>query len=68
MSRRRRAERRELLPDPISNSTLVEQVVNCVMWNGKKKTAHKVFYTSLGMGEARGGEEADKLLKRGEEK
>ena len=64
MSRRRRAERRELLPDPIYNSTLVEQFVNCMMWDGKKNTAQKLFYTSMQMLEARGGDEALKLFKR----
>ena len=64
MSRRRRAERRELLPDPIYNSTLVEQFVNCMMWDGKKNTAQRLFYESMSMLEQRGGDEALKLFKK----
>ena len=64
MSRRRRAERRELLPDPVYNSTLVEQFVNCMMWDGKKNTAQKLFYSSMQMLEQRGGDEALKLFKK----
>ncbi|MBY0506104.1 MAG: 30S ribosomal protein S7 [Bryobacteraceae bacterium] len=64
MSRRRRAERRELLPDPVYNSTLVEQFVNCMMWDGKKNTAQRLFYASMQMLEQRGGDEALKLFKK----
>jgi small subunit ribosomal protein S7 len=64
MSRRRRAERRELLPDPVYNSTLVEQFVNCMMWDGKKNTAQRLFYTSMQLLEQRGGDEALKLFKK----
>ena len=36
-----RAEIREILPDPVYNSTLVEKFVNSMMWDGKKTTAQK---------------------------
>ena len=51
MPRRRRPEPRDVLPDPVYNSTLVEKFVNSMMWDGKKTTAQKIFYgamTSLG--------------------
>src|ERR1035441_8790261 len=34
--RRRRVEIREVPPDPVYNSTLVEKFVNSMMWQGKK--------------------------------
>jgi len=47
MPRRRRAVIREVLPDPIYNSTLVEKFVNSMMWEGKKNTAQVIFYTAM---------------------
>src|ERR1700758_1028441 len=47
MPRRRRAVVREVLPDPIYNSTLVEKFVNSMMWQGKKNTAQGIFYQAM---------------------
>ena len=47
MSRRRRAELKEVAPDPVYNSTLVERFINCMMWDGKKSVAHGVFYGAM---------------------
>jgi small subunit ribosomal protein S7 len=47
MPRRRRAEIREILPDPVYNSTLVEKFVNSMMWMGKKNVAQGIFYESM---------------------
>ncbi len=44
MPRRRRPEPRDVTPDPLYNSTLVEKFVNSMMWDGKKTTAQKIFY------------------------
>ena len=46
MSRRRRAEVREIPGDPVYNSTLAEKFINTMMWDGKKTTAQKIeeFY------------------------
>ncbi len=38
MPRRRRPEPREVVADPLYNSTLVEKFVNSMMWDGKKTT------------------------------
>ena len=65
MPRRRRPESREILPDPVYNSTLAEKFVNSMMWDGKKSTAQKIFYASMQKLEERGGgEEAIKLFKK----
>ena len=47
MPRRRRPEPREVVPDPLYNSTLVEKFVNSMMWDGKKTTAQKIFYAAM---------------------
>lgn len=44
MSRRRRAEKRVPKPDPRYNSTLVSNLVNIIMREGKKSTAQKIVY------------------------
>ena len=44
MSRRRRAKKRETMPDPKYQSTLLQMLVNRVMKNGKKTLAYKIVY------------------------
>jgi small subunit ribosomal protein S7 len=47
MPRRRRAVVREIVPDPVFNSTLVEKFVNSMMWQGKKTVAQGIFYGAM---------------------
>ena len=42
--RKRRAVKRDVLPDPIHNSKLVTKLVNNIMLDGKKGTAQKILY------------------------
>lgn len=44
MSRRRRAVKREPIPDPRYDSPLVAGLINLVMGRGKKATAQKIVY------------------------
>ena len=44
MSRRNRATKREVLPDPMYNSTVVTKLVNQVMLDGKKGIAFNIVY------------------------
>jgi len=44
MSRRNRATKREVLPDPMYNSTVVTKLVNQVMLDGKKGIALNIVY------------------------
>ena len=64
MPRRRRPEPREILPDPVYNSTLAEKFVNSMMWDGKKSTAQGIFYQAMTNLEQKGGDEALKLFKK----
>ena len=45
--RRRRPEKRQVLPDPIYNDILVTKFVNYVMECGKKGIAEKIFYSAM---------------------
>jgi len=45
--RRRRPEKRTILPDPIYKDYTVAKFVNYIMKNGKKSIAEKIFYDSL---------------------
>lgn len=45
--RRRRAERREVLPDPKYNNKTVTRFVNIVMEQGKKWAAERIVYGAL---------------------
>lgn len=47
MSRRVRAPKREVLPDPVYNSTVVSKVINQVMQDGKKGTAQEIVYSAF---------------------
>jgi len=47
MSRRRRAEKRNLIPDPKYNSELVARFVSCIMRRGKKTVAESIMYCAL---------------------
>ena len=45
--RRRRPERRQILPDPVYNDKLVAKFVNYVKNCGKKGVAEKIFYGAM---------------------
>ena len=49
MARRRRAVKRELLPDPKFNSVLVAKFTNNLMKGGKKSVAEQILYSALEM-------------------
>ena len=49
MSRRRRAVKRQILPDPKFNSVLAARFINCLMKGGKKSVAEKIFYSAMDM-------------------
>ncbi len=42
--RKRRAEKRDVLPDPIYKSKVVTKLINTIMKDGKKGTAEKILY------------------------
>lgn len=55
MSRRKRAEQREVLPDPKFNSVLVTKFINGLMKGGGKSIAETIFYSALDVIEQKTG-------------
>jgi small subunit ribosomal protein S7 len=51
--RRRRPERRVILPDPIYNDKLIAKFVNYIMVGGKKGVAERIFYGAMDMVKSR---------------
>ncbi len=47
MSRRHRAEKRRIEPDPFYGSDLLSKFINKVMENGKKSVARRIVYNAL---------------------
>ena len=47
--RKRRAIKRDVLPDPIYKSKIVTKLINQIMRDGKKGTAQKILYESFDM-------------------
>jgi small subunit ribosomal protein S7 len=45
--RRRRPEKREILPDPVYGDLVVAKFINNLMKMGKKSLAEKIFYNSI---------------------
>ncbi|PIP68461.1 MAG: 30S ribosomal protein S7 [Candidatus Omnitrophica bacterium CG_4_9_14_0_2_um_filter_42_8] len=45
--RRRRAEKRDVLPDPKFSNKLVTKFVNMLMEKGKKSTAERIVYSAM---------------------
>jgi small subunit ribosomal protein S7 len=64
MPRRRVAEKREVLPDPIYNSVVVTKFINGIMWAGKKAVAEKIFYGAMKVVSDKTGEEPLKVFKK----
>src|SRR6266404_2345016 len=64
MPRRRRPETRDILPDPVYNSTLAEKFVNSMMWDGKKAVSQKIFYKAMDTIREKSGDDPLKLFKK----
>ncbi len=64
MSRKHKAEIREVLPDPIHGDTLVTKFVNCLMYQGKKSVAEKIFYDAMDLVQEKTGEEGIKVFRK----
>ncbi|MGZ3392426.1 MAG: 30S ribosomal protein S7, partial [Isosphaeraceae bacterium] len=47
MSRRRRADKREVIPDPKFGDTTLTKFMNSIMKEGKKSAAERIVYGAL---------------------
>jgi small subunit ribosomal protein S7 len=59
MSRRKKAVKRQLLPDPKFNNVLISRFINSLMKQGKRSVAERIFYDAMDMVVERSGEGED---------
>jgi small subunit ribosomal protein S7 len=62
MSRRHRAEKRPVLPDPKFKDTVVSKFMSCLMFDGKRSVAEKIVYSAFDRIEAKSGNEPVKVF------
>lgn len=62
--RKRRAVKRDVLPDPIYNSKVVTKVVNAIMLDGKKGTAQTILYKAFDIIKERTNEDPMNIFKK----
>lgn len=62
MSRRRAAEKKEILPDPKFGDFVLAKFINSVMSKGKKSTAERIVYGALEKMQGRGGKNSIDLF------
>jgi small subunit ribosomal protein S7 len=62
MSRRRAAERREILPDPKFGNLMLARFINMIMKSGKKSVAERIIYGALDQIQQRGDGDPIELL------
>ena len=56
MPRRKKVQKRELVPDPKFKSTLVAKFINNLMVDGKKSVSESIFYRAMDYIEERTGQ------------
>ncbi len=59
MSRRHRADKREILPDAKFGDVVISRFMNALMYDGKKSAAEGIVYNALDVLKRRGGAAAD---------
>ncbi len=62
--RKRRAEKREVLADPIYNSKMVTKLINRIMIGGKKGTAEKILYDAFDIVKKKTGEDPMEVFQK----
>ena len=67
MPRRRRPEKRQLLPDPKYGSVLVTKFVNNLMRQGKKSVAESIFYKAIDLVEEKTGQNGLEVFQKAAE-
>jgi small subunit ribosomal protein S7 len=64
MPRRREIPKRELVADPLYNSTLVSKFISTVMSDGKRSVAERILYESFDIIKDRTGDDPLKIFKK----
>lgn len=65
MPRRKAAEKREILPDPKYNSTVITKFINGMLRGGKRSVAERIFYDAVDLIEKRTGQPGVDVFKQG---
>ncbi len=64
MSRRSRAVKRPITPDPVYGSEMVTKFVNTLMLDGKKSIAESIFYDAMKVIEEKTGQPGETVFKQ----
>jgi small subunit ribosomal protein S7 len=64
MSRRTRAVRRPIIPDPVYGSETITKFINSLMIQGKKSVAEGIFYGAMRIVEERTGQPGEAVFKQ----
>src|ERR1700690_2067895 len=56
--------RREVLPDAVYSSDLVQKFINSMMWDGKRSTAQRIFYGAMDQIAAQTNDDPLKVFKK----
>jgi small subunit ribosomal protein S7 len=64
MPRKAHIVKREIVPDPLHQSTLISKFANCMMYGGKKSTAQGIIYGALSIIEKKTSDDPVKLFKK----
>jgi small subunit ribosomal protein S7 len=62
MSRRNRAPKRDILPDPKFSSDLISKFINMTMQSGKKSVAEKIIYGAIDIISSKSGKSEDEAI------
>jgi small subunit ribosomal protein S7 len=64
MPRRAPASRREVVPDTVYNNRLVTQLINKVLWDGKRSIAERIVYDAFSIIEEKTGGDPLSVFKK----
>jgi small subunit ribosomal protein S7 len=64
MPRKGTVERREVGPDPIYANALVQKLISCIMYEGKRTVAQEIVYGAFGMIKERANDDPLKVFKK----
>ena len=64
MPRRGTVPRREVLADPLYNSSLVTKFINCMMFGGKRATSQQIMYGALSLVQEKTQDDPIKAFKK----
>lgn len=64
MPRRRKVQKREVLPDPVYHNKVVTNFINGLMRKGKRSLAENIFYSSMNIIEKRTGDKGIEIFEK----